>query len=126
VQFVGRLEPAALAEWLARAHVYVSASLSDSTSVSLLEAMAAGAVPVVSDLEGNRQWVTDGAGARLFPPGSADGLARAVLDALEDPAWAAAARRLNRARVERDADTHVNMRRIEELFESLAAGRRSR
>jgi hypothetical protein len=34
--------------------------------------------------------------------------------------WAEAARRLNRARVEREGDASVNMMRIEQLFESLA------
>ena len=59
-RFAGRLGPEELAALLARADVYLSASRSDSTSVSLLEAMAAGAVPVVSDIEGNREWVARG------------------------------------------------------------------
>src|SRR6185295_18103430 len=75
-EFVGRLEPAPLAELLGRAEVYLSASLSDSTSVSLLEAMASGAVPVVSDIEGNREWVRDGEGARLFAAGDVAALER--------------------------------------------------
>lgn len=54
-RFLGRLAPADLAAWLGRADVYLSASLSDSTSLSLLEAMSAGALPVVSDIEGNRE-----------------------------------------------------------------------
>src|SRR5262249_50851094 len=53
-RFVGRLDATAMAAWLGRADLYLSASLSDSTSLSLLEAMASGAVPVVSDIEGNR------------------------------------------------------------------------
>src|SRR4029079_13645664 len=87
-----------------RAEVYVSASRSDSTSQSLLEAMAAGALPVVSDIPGNREWVTDGeranAGdrrglvglAQLFAPGDAQGLADAVERALGGAAWAGRAR----------------------------------
>jgi glycosyltransferase involved in cell wall biosynthesis len=123
--FVGRISPADLAGWLARAHVYLSASRSDSTSLSLLEAMAAGAVPVVSDLEGNRQWVSEGEGARMFPVGDPAAVTRAVLAVLDDPLWAEAARRRNRAVVERDADATVNMSRIESLFEeSVSRGRR--
>jgi hypothetical protein len=60
--FTGRLEPAAMAELLGRAEVVISASHSDSTSQSLLETMASGAIPVVSDLEGNREWVGEGMG----------------------------------------------------------------
>lgn len=37
--------------------IYISASLTDGTSVSLLEAMACGTLPVVSELPGNREWL---------------------------------------------------------------------
>ena len=42
---------------LGKASVYVSAPASDATSAALLEAMAAGVVPVVNDLPANREWV---------------------------------------------------------------------
>jgi glycosyltransferase involved in cell wall biosynthesis len=127
VEFVGRLTPDAMAEWLGRAAVAISASRSDSTSMSLLESMAAGAIPVVTDLDGNREWVADGGGARLFAAGDADGLARGVLDVLADPARAERFRARNRAEVERRADHVANMARIERLFESLRSdsGRRA-
>ncbi|MFI5370073.1 MAG: glycosyltransferase [Candidatus Eisenbacteria bacterium] len=119
VRFVGRLSPDALAEWLARADVYLSASRSDSTSVSLLEAMASGAVPVVSDIEGNREWVHDGVEARLFSPGDPRALNVALEGALADPEWRERARGAVRAVVEARADERVNMTRIETLFASL-------
>jgi glycosyltransferase involved in cell wall biosynthesis len=123
-RFVGLLEPAALVELLARAEVYLSASRSDSTSVSLLEAMASGAVPVVSDIEGNREWVAEGDGARLFAAGDPASLTRALQRALDDPAWGPAARARNRREVEARADRERNMALIEARFESLARGRR--
>jgi glycosyltransferase involved in cell wall biosynthesis len=123
-RFTGRLEAGALAELLGRAEVYLSASRSDSTSLSLLEAMAAGALPVVSDLEGNREWVSDGDGARLFPVGDAAALGRGVEAALADPGWAARARARNAAVIAERADRPVQMGRIEALFEDLVAARR--
>jgi glycosyltransferase involved in cell wall biosynthesis len=122
--FVGRLAPEELAALLLRAEVCVSASLSDSTSVSLLEAMAAGAVPVVSDIEGNREWVAEGDGARLFPCGDAAALERALERALADPAWAGAARARNLRVVGERADWDRNLARIEALFAGLAGARR--
>jgi glycosyltransferase involved in cell wall biosynthesis len=50
------------------ADVYVSASHSDGSSVSLLEAMACGLPAFVSDIPGNREWVEDGAAGRWFDP----------------------------------------------------------
>jgi len=132
-RFVGRLAPAELAGWLARAEVYISASHSDSTSQSLLEAMAAGALPVVSDIEGNREWVGEGerdAGgakalglAQLFPPGDAAGFASAIERALADPVWAERARARNAAVIAARGDWHTNLARIEACFEALAHGR---
>lgn len=122
-RFTGRLTPEELAGWLARADAYVSASLSDSTSLSLLEAMSAGAIPVVSDIEGNREWVGDGDGARLFPCGDADALARALDAVLAEPAWCEAARARNAAVIAERGDWHRNFARIEAAFAALAAGR---
>ena len=122
-RFLGRVTPAELAGWFGRAQVCLSASRSDSTSLSLLETMAAGALPVVSDIAGNREWVADGDGARLFPCGDADALARALEFALADTAWAARARERNARVVEERGDWHRNFARIEACFESLVAGR---
>ena len=122
-RFVGRLEPAELAGWLSRAEVYLSASRSDSTSLSLLEAMSAGALPVVSDIEGNREWVAEGDGARLFACGDADAVTRALEAALGDAGWAAAARARNARVVAERGDWQRNFARIEAAFEALASGR---
>jgi len=43
-----------------RARIFVSVPESDGTSISLLEAMGAGCIPVVSDLPANREWITHG------------------------------------------------------------------
>lgn len=122
-RFVGRVTPDEMADWLARAEVVVSASRSDSTSQSLLEAMGSGTVPVVSDIAGNREWVTDGDGARLFACGDAEGCARAVTAVLRDPAWAEVARARNARVVEARGDWHRNLARIESWFEALVARR---
>ena len=122
--FIGRIGLEQMTDWLGRADVFVSASESDSTSQSLIEAMASGALPVVSDIEGNRPWLDD-AGGKRFAVGDAASLASALRAARSDAAWADRARAHNRQRVERDADAALNMRRIEQLFEALIARRDS-
>jgi glycosyltransferase involved in cell wall biosynthesis len=116
-RFLGRLDPDALAAALAEAEFYLSASLSDSTSLSLLEAMACGALPVVSDLAGNREWVGEGEGARLFEPGDRAGLAAALERALAAPDWCELARRRNEAVIAERGDWDTQMAKIEALFE---------
>jgi glycosyltransferase involved in cell wall biosynthesis len=67
------------------ADVYVSMSRSDSTSQSLLEAMAAGLFPIVSDIAGNREWVTHRREGYLVPAGDAEALACAIAESASDP-----------------------------------------
>lgn len=84
VSFTGRLSPDELAELLRSATVYVSTARSDSTSVSLLEAMACGAFPVATAIPGNREWVTEGNSGLLFSPGNSGNLAHQIARALDD------------------------------------------
>jgi glycosyltransferase involved in cell wall biosynthesis len=60
VRFVGRLDSAAQATWYAQAQWFISLPQSDSVAVSVLEAMAHGCVPLLSDLPANRELVRDG------------------------------------------------------------------
>lgn len=60
VQFVGYLSEKEQAEYYKRCRYYISLPKSDSTSVSLLEAMSYGCVPIVSDIPANREWVMNG------------------------------------------------------------------
>ncbi len=55
--FVGEKEQAANYR---KAGFYFSIPTSDATSVSLLEAMAYGCIPIVSDIPANREWITEG------------------------------------------------------------------
>jgi glycosyltransferase involved in cell wall biosynthesis len=61
------------------AGLYVSASHSDGTSISLLEALACGLPALVSDIPGNREWITDGEAGWTFPDGDVDALEQAIL-----------------------------------------------
>jgi glycosyltransferase involved in cell wall biosynthesis len=122
VEFVGWLAQAELDRELGAAHVYVSTSRSDSTSVSLLEAMAAGCFPVVSDLEANREWVASGSTALLFPPGDAGALVDCLRRAVADAALRDTAAARNRATVQARATWEANMASVEALFARLAGG----
>lgn len=60
IDFVGWVDSATNALWYSKATIYLSIPESDGAPVSLLEAMRCGAVPVVSDLPANREWITSG------------------------------------------------------------------
>ncbi|PTT78038.1 glycosyl transferase family 1 [Pelomonas sp. HMWF004] len=61
ITFVGRLDAAAQASHYARSTWFLSLPQSDSVSVSVLEAMAHGCVPLLSDLPANRELIGDSA-----------------------------------------------------------------
>ena len=59
VQFVGFLTLEEQQSWYKKCKYYFSLPISDSTSVSLLEAMSFGCIPIVSDIPANKEWVED-------------------------------------------------------------------
>ncbi len=81
------------------ADVFALSSLSEGVSLALLEAMAVGLPAVVTEVGGNPEVVLPGATGLLLPPGLPHELALALLEALDDPARAAAWGRAGRERV---------------------------
>ncbi|MCA6216855.1 glycosyltransferase [Ideonella sp. B7] len=69
VRFVGRLDAATQAGWYAQARWYLSLPASDSVSVSVLEAMGHGCIPILSDLPANRELVDDGHNGLILAEG---------------------------------------------------------
>ena len=60
VEFVGWLNHSENSYYYSHAKFYISLPESDGTSVSVLEAMLGGCIPILSDLAVSREWITDG------------------------------------------------------------------
>jgi len=73
ITFAGALGDEQLFNAYRRSDIYVSTALSDTTSVSLLEAMSQKLYPIVTDIPGNREWLTSD--RHFFKPGDAADLA---------------------------------------------------
>jgi glycosyltransferase involved in cell wall biosynthesis len=86
VRFVGFVGEDELRALYREHEIYVSLSRSDSTSQSLLEAMAAGLAPVLSDIAGNREWIVHREQGLLVPVGDALAVACAVEEIARAPA----------------------------------------
>lgn len=84
VRFVGLVPYDEVARYLCASDIYVSTCFVDSTSVSLLEAMACGVPPVVTDIPGNREWIKDGEDGLLFPPKNSSALAEKIMQLTEN------------------------------------------
>ncbi len=116
VEFLGYVPNASLPDRLRKADVYVSAYLEDGVSMSLLEAMACGLLPVVPDTEPNHKWIQDGVNGLLFRPGDHSSLVQKLHEALSNPSLRKKAREHNIKFIQEKVNWHTNMRRIEAKF----------
>jgi len=127
VIFPGQVKYSELPRYYQMADLYVSASHSDGSSISLLEAMACGRPVLVSDIPGNREWVSphtppspessfarspspleEGDIGWLFPDGDAEALASAIRQAVEQRNRLPEKGRRARELAEERADWHKN------------------
>jgi glycosyltransferase involved in cell wall biosynthesis len=74
VCLAGGIPEATLPDYFAEADLYISAGLSDGSSISLLQAMGCRLPVVAPDIGGNREWVTSGVNGWLYPAGDARAL----------------------------------------------------
>jgi glycosyltransferase involved in cell wall biosynthesis len=125
VRFAGEVRHADMPALLHDHDIYVSMSLSDTTSVSLLEAMASGLFPVVSDIPANREWIVPGDNGLLVPVRDAAALTEALATAWRDDSLRVRARDRNEAIIRERADWKKNMGEVVDLFESILSRERA-
>ncbi len=81
VFFGGQMNYNQLPDYYRSADLYLSASHSDGSSVSLMEALACGRPVLVSDIPGNREWLENSPAGWLFKDGDEYDLADGILNA---------------------------------------------
>lgn len=123
IEFLGTLDRAAFRDALADAEVFVSVPSSDGTSVALLQAMAAGCFPIVSDLPTQRELVEDGVTGFRVPVHDTAALAAAIGRALDGSGLRRRAADHNRRLVEERGLNEKEMARMEELYLALCRRR---
>lgn len=113
VQFLG--ERADIPDLLQALDVYVSSSLSEGRSLSIMEAMAAGLPVVATSVGGTPEIITDGHTGVLVPPMQPDALSEKLLILIMDP--------LQRARLgaaaRRSARESFNVQSMVEAYQNL-------
>jgi glycosyltransferase involved in cell wall biosynthesis len=117
VSFPGHIHQADLPDYYRSADLYLSASHSDGSSISLLEAMACGCPVLVSDIPGNCEWVQPGVQGWLFPDGDARALAQAIIHAVQNRSALDEMGKAARALAEQRADWKINFPRLFQAYE---------
>jgi len=135
VEFTGMLAAPQLAQAYRRSALFVSVPESDGTSVSLLEAMAAGCLPVLADLPANREWVRDGENGLIVEEGAAQAPAAGLVDALAqtlvrgarwwaEGGWDASGRLLNETLIAERATLRANIQQFLALHARVTSPQR--
>ena len=119
ILFVGDVDHTKIPALLREHNIYISSALSDTTSVSLLEAIACGLFPIVTNIPANREWIVAGTNGLLFTPGDPADLARTAVEAWENPALRLKAREHNLGLIREKANWQDNMGLVKGLFESI-------
>jgi glycosyltransferase involved in cell wall biosynthesis len=123
----GRIPNSELSAWFRSANVYLSASESDGSSVSLLEALATGLACVVTDIPSNAEWVVNADNGWRAASGDAGAFAACMLRAASLGAGEREAMRERNRRVAADrADWQKNIGRLTSAYEKLLDAHRAR
>ncbi len=122
IHIAGRVSQELLPEYYRSADLYVSASHTDGSSVSLLEAFACGLPALVSDIAGNLEWVEPGKTGWLFPDGDVNTLAAEMLRIKDQQKQLSQMKVHCRRTVEKRADWAKNSLLLTKAYEMALAG----
>ena len=115
IEFHKYIEYAKMVSFLSRTKVYISATRSDGTSLSLLEAMGTDCIPVVSNIVSNRSWVLDGVNGYLFD-GEREFRSKLERALIWQDRGAEAVTDINRKLIRRKGDYTKQMKKIENFL----------
>jgi len=96
--------------------LFISVPFSDSISISILEAMACGCVPIVGDLESTRECFKDGVNGRMVPVADVAALSRAITDLLESEKTMEKIRENNLNYAKEAFDQNLWMSKMKDLY----------
>ena len=116
VKFLGRVAHEEMPHLLSQADIYVSTSLYDGTSVSLLEAMASGTFPVVTGIPANREWIVDGENGFLVFEHEEEVLAKKIIEAIRNRDLLGKSQAKNRSIVEQRALWSECIKKVKNIY----------
>ncbi len=119
INFVGGCDNTQMHGYLADNDIYLSASLWDGTSLCLLEAMACGCFPIVSEIPANSSWLEDGKTGLLHKVANPEQLAECIMTYTRNAHKFSDVLDKNRRRVEQFGDRITNMGKLELIYRNL-------
>lgn len=121
VKYIGTVSNSELPLYLNASDIYVSASVSDGTSLSLLEAMSCGLGVVVTDVPAIREWVSEDNGI-MVPINSPDRISAALEKYYRQRQLIREHGSINLKIAESRADWDKNYLKLKEVYNRLVNG----
>jgi glycosyltransferase involved in cell wall biosynthesis len=120
IEYCGKVPYDRIPSYLDQADVYVSTANSEGgLALSMIEAMASGVIPVVTDVGDNETIITNFINGFVCPVGNSELLSRRVIQLLEEPKRRHFMIKGNREWVEREQDYNLCMEQMGHLYEAL-------
>jgi glycosyltransferase involved in cell wall biosynthesis len=117
---LGRIDSDQMADVYRASDVYVSASSSDGSSISMLEAMSSSLPVVVTDIASNSEWVENDVNGLLFPVEDHEALANKLIEITAWPGMHISdVAANNRSAVEQRANWDYNKSKIIRLYKRV-------
>ncbi len=112
VVFAGQVLNTELPDYYRVADLYISASHTDGSSVSLMEALACGLPAAISDIPSNKEWVSPGEEGWLFTDGSVEELSVLMQKLIQEKVNLAVMEIKARRKAEKSADWNSNQQKM--------------
>jgi len=109
VHFLGRIPNEKLPNYLAKCPLYISTPITEGASSSLMEAMASGCFPVVTNLPGNKSFIKNGKNGFLVEVNSVNSLVESIENAASQQELLANAAVINMEYAVENLDRELNM-----------------
>lgn len=122
IEFLGKVPQSKVVQILNSTHVFVTVSLSDGNSLSLIESMACGAYPIATQIPANEEWIKDGVNGNFVEIGDVEGLSKHILNAYNNFDSI-----INRAMLESDkiiaekGTWQINMEKMQDTYIKLCS-----
>ncbi|SHK97272.1 glycosyltransferase [Flavobacterium xanthum] len=119
VNFMGRIPNTELPTLLQKSNIYISMPITEGVSASLFEAMACYCYPIVTEIPGNKSWITHRENGGLVAIDDHTILANELIWSFENKAHREQAVTKNRIFVEENANYEINMKIIAHKYHEL-------
>jgi len=119
IRFVGWINHEILPDYLRLGDVYVSTSVSDSTSISLLEAMACGLPSIATNVGDHPRVLKDGENGFIIPVKSPELLSEKIIYLLKNKEIREKIKKFSRETIVRSYNYFREMAKIENIYNEL-------